>query len=165
MFQFTGLCLQLQPTFLHTEFTFSKLFRRFFLLICSSAQQLISLVNAFTQAKHFTRQVYLSTNRNTFAQGEVFPVMRHKIIQCQSTSSTFCIWFSFTSHLMSSLAGEESFCMHDPSLVISCRYVQSSCIHCIQEGHLIMWLVVIILPPLQGKESLREEWRVSWKKK
>lgn len=43
---------------------------------------------------------------------------------------------------------------HHLPLTIFCRYIQTSSIHGIQEGHLIMWLVAINFPPLQRKSFL-----------
>ena len=68
----------------------------------------------------------------------------------------FCIWPQILNHIKSyvilgNTTRKEYYSMPGPSLAIFYRYVQSTSIHCVQEGHLIMWMVVMNLPPPQGK--------------
>ncbi len=66
-----------------------------------------------------------------------------KIQQCQSTlTSAFGHEFSSTSH-RPLLKYTWKIVLHSWMDPIFCRKVQTSSIHCVQEGHLIMWTVVI----------------------
>ncbi len=45
-------------------------------------------------------------------------------------------------------------CMAYPSLAVLCTYCQATSIHCLQEGHLLIWPVIIHLPPPSREELL-----------
>ncbi len=45
-------------------------------------------------------------------------------------------------------------CMAYPSLAVLCTYCQATSIHCLQEGHLLIWPVIIHLPPPSREELI-----------
>ena len=47
-------------------------------------------------------------------------------------------------------------CMAYPSLAVLCPNCQTTCIHCLQEGHLVIWLVIIYLPEKNSSIGFRK---------